>query len=192
MRRSSCSRTVKAVGSARPARLPKKRSLPASKAFCRPCRNSRRNRRERTRTGRKKPGRQAIQRVPSSEGPPPGTTQWMCGWCCRVCPQVWRTAVTPTWAPRCLGSRKSRQATFPQCSPLDFNDQGRLSTPLKGQNVSLIRVGRGTPSSRPPASYRSDDGSSFAGYPEDRASRLAGNLREGTVVDILAAPQEPD
>ena len=35
--------------------------------------------RESTRTGRKKPGRQATQWVPSSEGPPPGTTQWTCG-----------------------------------------------------------------------------------------------------------------
>ena len=41
------------------------RSLPASKALCSSCRNSRRNSRESTRTGRKKPGRQAIQRVPS-------------------------------------------------------------------------------------------------------------------------------
>ena len=41
------------------------RQLPASNAACSCSRNSRRNRRERTRTGRKKPGRQAIQRVPS-------------------------------------------------------------------------------------------------------------------------------
>ena len=27
----------------------------------------------------KKPGRQAIHRVPSGDGPPPGATQWMCG-----------------------------------------------------------------------------------------------------------------
>src|ERR1700693_3696073 len=92
MRRSSRSRAVKTVGWARPARSPKKRSLPASKASRRPCRNNRGTRRESTRTGRKNPGRQAIQRVPSSEGPPPGTTQWMCGWCCKVCPQVWSTA----------------------------------------------------------------------------------------------------
>jgi 4-hydroxy-tetrahydrodipicolinate synthase len=39
----------------------------------------RRNSRPSTRTGRKKPGRQATQRVLSSEGPPPGTTQWTCG-----------------------------------------------------------------------------------------------------------------
>lgn len=42
------------------------------------------------------PGPASDQRVPSSEGPPPNTTQWICGWCCRVWPQVWRTAVTPS------------------------------------------------------------------------------------------------
>src|SRR3974390_105477 len=104
MRRSSSSRTVKAAASARPARSPEKGSCPEAKAFCRSCRNRRRNRRESTRTGRKKPGRQAIQCVPSSERPPPGTTQWICGWCCRVWPQGWRTAVMPTWAPRWRGS----------------------------------------------------------------------------------------
>ena len=41
--------------------------------------NSRRNRRESTRTGRKKPGRQDTQRSPSSEMPPPGTIMWTCG-----------------------------------------------------------------------------------------------------------------
>jgi hypothetical protein len=41
-------------------------------------RNSRRNRRESTRTGRKKPGRQDTQRWPSGEMPPPGTI--MCTW----------------------------------------------------------------------------------------------------------------
>ena len=34
--------------------------------------------RDRTRTGRKKLGRQATQR-PSGARPPPGTTQWACG-----------------------------------------------------------------------------------------------------------------
>lgn len=29
----------------------------------------------------------ATQRGPSSDDPPPGTTQWRCGWCCRVWPQ---------------------------------------------------------------------------------------------------------
>jgi hypothetical protein len=41
-------------------------------------RNNRRNRRESTRTGRKNPGRQDSQRLPSSEMPPPGTI--MCTW----------------------------------------------------------------------------------------------------------------
>src|SRR5215831_7398865 len=35
--------------------------------------------RERTRTGRKNPGRQEIHRVSSGESPPPGTTQCKCG-----------------------------------------------------------------------------------------------------------------
>ena len=43
-------------------------------------RKSRRNRRDSTRTGRKNPGRQAIQRVPSGETPPPGTMQCRWGW----------------------------------------------------------------------------------------------------------------
>src|SRR6202035_2783317 len=42
-------------------------------------RNSRRNKRESTRTGRKKPGRHATQRSPSSAMPPPGTIIWTCG-----------------------------------------------------------------------------------------------------------------
>ena len=51
-------------------------------AACRassPSRKSRRNRRESTRTGRKKPGLQAIQRDLSGDRPPPGTMTWMCG-----------------------------------------------------------------------------------------------------------------
>src|SRR5262249_49602633 len=71
-RRSSRRRRAKAWGLARLARLVKKRSLPALKAFSSSCRNSRRNSRPSTRTGRRKPGRQVIQWVPSSEGPPPG------------------------------------------------------------------------------------------------------------------------
>lgn len=59
---------------------------------------------ESTRTGRKKPGRQATQRLPSGEGPPPGTMQWTWGWCCSVWPQVCSTATQPTSAPKCLGS----------------------------------------------------------------------------------------
>jgi hypothetical protein len=34
---------------------------------------------ESTATGRKKPGRHAIQRLPSGDSPPPGTTQWRWG-----------------------------------------------------------------------------------------------------------------
>ena len=49
-------------------------------------------------------GRQAIQRSPSSEIPPPGTIMWTCGWCVIAEPQVWSTAVTPMRAPRCFGS----------------------------------------------------------------------------------------
>ena len=56
-------------------------------------RNSRRNNRERTRTGRKNPGRQAIQRSPSGEMPPPGTMMWTCGWWVSAEPQVCSTAV---------------------------------------------------------------------------------------------------
>src|SRR5215510_9615874 len=70
----------------------------------RACRNRRRNRRESTRTGRKKPLRQAIQRSPSGDSPPAGTMQCTCGWCWRFWPQVCKTAVTPMSAPRCWGS----------------------------------------------------------------------------------------
>ncbi len=44
-----------------------------------PSRKRRRNRRESTRTGRKKPPLQAIQRAPSGDRPPPGTMTWRCG-----------------------------------------------------------------------------------------------------------------
>ncbi len=57
-----------------------------------------------TRTGRRKAGREEIQRCPSSEMPPPGTIMWICGWCVIADPQVWSTAVMPMRAPRCLGS----------------------------------------------------------------------------------------
>ena len=49
---------------------------PASNAAVRPSRNKRRNRRESTRTGRKKPGRHCTHRALSGEMPPPGTMQW--------------------------------------------------------------------------------------------------------------------
>lgn len=55
----------------------KKLNLPASYAVRSSSRKSRRNRRDRTRTGRKKPGLQEIQCVPSGDSPPPGTMQWM-------------------------------------------------------------------------------------------------------------------
>jgi hypothetical protein len=74
----------------------------------------RRNRRERTRTGRKTPGRQATQRVPSSEGPSPGTTQWRCGWCCTVWPQVWRTAVNRVGRPDAWGRPRWWRASRPR------------------------------------------------------------------------------
>ena len=35
--------------------------------------------REDVRTGRKKPGMQAVQRDPSGDTPPPGTMTWTCG-----------------------------------------------------------------------------------------------------------------
>ena len=45
-----------------------------------PARNLPRNTRLRTRTGRKKWLGEATQRVASGDNPPPGTTQWTCGW----------------------------------------------------------------------------------------------------------------
>ena len=55
--------------------------MPESKASCRYCRNNRRNKRESTRTGRKKCGRQEIHRVPSRKIPPPGTSEkWLSHW----------------------------------------------------------------------------------------------------------------
>ena len=56
----------------------------ASKVCCRAFRNKRRNSRLSTSTGRKKFGREEIQRVPSGERPPPATTICKCGWCVRV------------------------------------------------------------------------------------------------------------
>ena len=49
------------------------------KAASKAVRNNRRKRRASAFTGRKKLGLQVIQRLPSSETPPPGTTQWTCG-----------------------------------------------------------------------------------------------------------------
>jgi ABC-type uncharacterized transport system substrate-binding protein len=41
-----------------------------------------------TSTGRRKPGLQRIQRVPSSDIPPPGTIIWTCGWWVIAEPQL--------------------------------------------------------------------------------------------------------
>ena len=55
--------------------------------------------------GERLDGQKEVRRVPRSigrrraESPPPGTTQWTCGWCVSVCPQVCRTARTPIFAP---------------------------------------------------------------------------------------------
>jgi len=51
-------------------------------------RKSRRNRRESTRTGRRKLGLQRTQRAPSSDIPPPGTIMWTCGWWVIAEPQL--------------------------------------------------------------------------------------------------------
>ena len=61
------------------SRAEKNWSLPESKALWRRSRNRRRNRRDKTRTGKKNRGLQETQRVPSGESPPPGTTQCRCG-----------------------------------------------------------------------------------------------------------------
>src|SRR5262252_4493457 len=68
---------AKALAWARRVWLPKNASCLWAAASR--CRNRRRKRRESTRTGRKKPGRQETQREPSSEMPPPGTIMCTCG-----------------------------------------------------------------------------------------------------------------
>ncbi len=83
---------------------PKNASRPVAWASASAARKSRRNRRESTRTGRRNPGLQRTQRVPSSDIPPPGTIIWMCGWWVIAEPQLWSTAVAPMRAPRWLGS----------------------------------------------------------------------------------------
>lgn len=72
---ASLRRRAKTGAAESPAIAPKKANLPASNAAFSFSRNSRRNNRERTRTGRKKPGRQATQCPPSADTPPPGTRQ---------------------------------------------------------------------------------------------------------------------
>src|SRR3954465_7648590 len=95
---------AKAVGSARCARSGKNASLLAWWTASSRSRKSFRNRRERTRTGRKKPGLQGIQRDPPGARPPPGTTTCTCGWWLSAEPHVCSTAVRPILAPRCFGS----------------------------------------------------------------------------------------
>ena len=95
-RRRACRRAAR-------GRRRRRGGRPACRAAS-PSRKSRRNRRESTRTGRKKPGLQAIQRDPSGDRPPPGTMTWTCGWWVSAEPQVCSTAVRPMRAPRCFGS----------------------------------------------------------------------------------------
>ena len=54
--------------------------------------------------GEEEAGRHDTHRLPSSEMPPPGTMMWTCGWWVSAEPQVCNTVVSPTRAPRCLGS----------------------------------------------------------------------------------------
>ena len=75
-------------------------------------RNSLRNSRESTRTGRKKPGRQDTPLWPSKETPPPGTIMWTCGWWVSADPQVCSTEVTPIRAPRVFGIGRDRDHRF--------------------------------------------------------------------------------
>ena len=85
----------------RPARRPARRArrrTAAARCRCSRCSSSRkrrRNSRDSTRTGRKKPGRQATQRLPSGASPPPGTMPCTCGWCVSAEPQVCSTSVAP-------------------------------------------------------------------------------------------------
>jgi hypothetical protein len=73
-------RCRKACGVGNGSMAEKNCRLPASKACWRASRNKRRNSRLSTSTGRKKFGREEIQRVPSGERPPPATTICKCGW----------------------------------------------------------------------------------------------------------------
>ena len=65
----------------RPARRARRRTAagPLRCAWSSSSRKRRRNSRESTRTGRKKPGLQATQRSPSGDSPPPGTMPCTCG-----------------------------------------------------------------------------------------------------------------
>ena len=67
--RKGASQALKAAASASVSCAPKNLSLPPSCSRCNSSRKRRLNNLDSTRTGRKKPGRQAIQRVPSSSSP---------------------------------------------------------------------------------------------------------------------------
>lgn len=50
-----------------------------AQVFCREC-GAQRLQKQLPEQARQNPDRQAIQRVPSGDRPPPGTMQWRCGW----------------------------------------------------------------------------------------------------------------
>src|SRR5579885_2883945 len=93
------------------------------KARRNPATNFPRNTRLSTLTGKKKWGGERIHRERSSDRPPPGTTQWICGWRCKVCPQVWRILRKPISAPRRAGSA----ATSSSVAALASNNRPKRS-----------------------------------------------------------------
>src|SRR5439155_10867607 len=103
----SASQAAKAAGSARPATEPAKTSLPVVKTRWSAAKYFPRNTWARARTGKRKPGGEAIQRAPSAVSAPPVTIQCRCRCRCweRFWPQVWRIAVPPRSPPRWRGSR---------------------------------------------------------------------------------------
>src|SRR5271166_2006555 len=107
--RSGARKAANALGSASAVWAPKKLRRPAAWAVVNALRNSRRNRRESTRTGRKKPGRQDTQRELSGEIPPPGTIMCTCGWWVSAEPQVCSTEVMPIRAPRWIGGDRQHR-----------------------------------------------------------------------------------
>ena len=78
-RAQRCEPVCEGLASARAACSPKNCNRPARWACSSSSRKRRRNSRDSTRTGRKKPGRQRIQRSPSMARPPPGTMPCTCG-----------------------------------------------------------------------------------------------------------------
>src|SRR5271165_4912166 len=136
-RRLNCSE------SPRTASFPGKRSRPRRKAVRSPLRNLPRNTRLRTRTGRKKSSRPAIQRLSSGASPPPVTTQWTWGCSVRFWPQVCSTASTPTSAPRYFGLVAVQELLRP-CP--DYNDLA----PLANRLMEVRSYGKGEPPAVPP------------------------------------------